>query len=198
MLNIQNPRWIKYQNLKEIFWSKDSKLKEKVTNWIISIFWKEYSYIFLECLEKILNWEELENTNNTANATLEYIFDYWNISKELEFKENFDLSEGLEDFFKKNFNSQKSLKEIFFWELPDDFFIKQIDGDEKIGIITIDKLKNFQNILENRIIKEEKSWFNFFGLFWNKNKKYEKILEWVKENVNFCIKNELDMIIFSY
>ena len=87
-LIINNLVWAKLEEVENIFWSKDFDLVEKVKNWIFEMFWEnEVSRKFSNCLDKIVNWNKLTNEENSwilyQNPSLEYIFDFWKIWKNL-------------------------------------------------------------------------------------------------------------------
>ena len=109
-LIINNLVWTKLEEVENIFWSKDFDLIEKVKNWIFEMFWEnEVSRNFSNCLDEIVNWNKLTNEENSwmlyQNPSLEYIFDFWKIWK--------NLSKAWEeiDFWK---NSEKINKSKLF------------------------------------------------------------------------------------
>ena len=140
-LIINNLVWTKLEEVENIFWSKDFDLVEKVKNWIFEMFWEnEVSRKFSNCLDKIVNWNKLTNEENSSmlyqNPSLEYIFDFWKIWK--------NLSEAWEeiDFWK---NSEK-IKTLINENSIKNFFIPENNG---LRIIKNENLKNIYYHLEN-------------------------------------------------
>lgn len=140
-LIINNLVWAKLEEVENIFWSKDFDLMEKVKNWIFDMFWEnEVSRNFSNCLDKIVNWNKLTNEENSSmlyqNPSLEYIFDFWKIWK--------NLLEAWEeiDFWK---NSEK-IKTLINENSIKNFFIPENNG---LRIIKNENLKNIYYHLEN-------------------------------------------------
>ena len=140
-LIINNLVWTKLEEVENIFWSKDFDLIEKVKNWIFEMFWEnEVSRNFSNCLDEIVNWNKLTNEENSwmlyQNPSLEYIFDFWKIWK--------NLSKAWEeiDFWK---NSEK-IKTLINENSIENFFIPENNG---LRIIKKENLKNIYYHLEN-------------------------------------------------
>ena len=107
----------------------------------------------------------------------------------------------IEQFLKKDFEIKEEIIDVLFWN-PADFFIKEQDDMPIFGIVELELLKKYQNIFSkldsiteqklNQLEEEmddEESEEKFYA--------YEH-LKWIKENIDFCVKNELDLIVFMY
>jgi len=154
-------------------------------------------WIKLDELRKI-HWSKNEELKNKILKSKDF--------KSLE-EEWFEVKDWLEKIFSwEEISSWSSYNEVYALQLiinnPADFFIKEQDDMPIFGIVELELLKKYQNIFSkldsiteqklNQLEEEmddEESEEKFYA--------YEH-LKWIKENIDFCVKNELDLIVFMY
>lgn len=192
---LNNPIWIKKEEINKIYWSKDKDLKQKVKSYD---FFNEDDE---EWLERILNWEEINSNDYEAIYSLQWICNI--IWKQLPYQNDIKLwieSEYIEKHLKEDFWIDFFEEwDLFFKEFLN--FIPEQDNLPIYWIISLERLKEIQKYFskinikdkeikklqeESEIEEEEEKWYA-----------YEHI-KWIKKNIDFCIENDLDLIIFAY
>ena len=150
-------------------------------------------WIKLDELRKI-HWSKNEELKNKILKSKDFK------SLEEEWFEGIE-TDYIEQFLKKDFEIKEEIIDVLFWN-PADFFIKEQDDMPIFGIVELELLKKYQNIFSkldsiteqklNQLEEEmddEESEEKFYA--------YEH-LKWIKENIDFCVKNKLDLIVFMY
>ena len=200
---ITNPKWIKLDELRKIHWSKNEELKNKILKSKDFKSLEEEWFEVKDWLEKIFSWEEISSWSsyNEVYALQLIINETWvSLPYENDIKVWIE-TDYIEQFLKKDFEIKEEIIDVLFWN-PADFFIKEQDDMPIFGIVELELLKTYQNIFSkldsiteqklNQLEEEmddEESEEKFYA--------YEH-LKWIKENIDFCVKNELDLIVFMY
>lgn len=200
---INNPIWLKLNKAKEIFWSKDENLKKKLieTERFKDLQDDSYNFRIEKWIEKILNWEKIWENDYNAVYAFELIAE--EIWEELPYRQDIKFwieTDYIDEFLIKDF----WINEFENWEMffghNTDFFIPKQKDLPFLWIVTLEELKKYNEIFFKvnidkeqieRLIDspdedEEEKWYA-----------YEHI-KWIKENIEYCVENWLDMVIFAY
>lgn len=175
-MKIKYSFWIKSWSLEKIYWSKNETLKWKFLEKIEKNILEKEKNIYKKVLEEIFYWKKISNKKVEAKI-LENIFLNSNLWEKFEnYKFDFWKNIFMEEIFKtiKNWNNY--------------FKIISKENLEKIKW----ELENFEkNFAE---LKNIVNW-NIPSFLWNwiENQEIENFLK----NINYCIENNLEMIVFA-
>lgn len=175
-MKIKYSFWIKSWSLEKIYWSKNETLKWKIFEKIEKNILENEKNIYKKVLDEIFYWEKTSN-KKIETKILENIFLNSNLWEKFEnYKFDFWKNIFMEEIFKniKNWNNY--------------FKIISKENLEKIKW----ELENFEkNFAE---LKNIVNW-NIPNFLWDwiENQKIEDFLK----NINYCLENNLEMIVFA-
>lgn len=196
---------IKISDLEKIFWSNDEKLKKKIISSIKFQNIEDDGIPIKDWLENILKWLNLKEKTSDLIYALNLIVD--EIWIDLPYKNDINIwyeSDFIEKYLKQDFLIEKEISEIFFWN-KNNFFINFWKEPPFFWIVDLEDLKELQKIF-SKVNISEKDIINLNEIYYSDSEddldeekwySYEHI-KWIKENIDFCVKNKLDLISFCY
>lgn len=196
---------IKISDLEKIFWSNDEKLKKKIISSIKFQNIEDDGIPIKDWLENILKWLNLKEKASDLIYALNLIVD--EIWIDLPYKNDINIwyeSDFIEKYLKQDFSIEKEISEIFFWN-KNNFFINFWKEPPFFWIVDLEDLKELQKIF-SKVNISEKEIINLNEIYYSDSEddldeekwySYEHI-KWIKENIDFCVKNKLDLISFCY
>lgn len=196
---------IKISDLEKIFWSNDEKLKKKIISSIKFQNIEDDGIPIKDWLENILKWLNLKEKASDLIYALNLIVD--EIWIDLPYKNDINIwyeSDFIEKYLKQDFSIEKEISEIFFWN-KNNFFINFWKEPPFFWIVDLEDLKELQKIF-SKVNISEKDIINLNEIYYSDSEddldeekwySYEHI-KWIKENIDFCVKNKLDLISFCY
>lgn len=196
---------IKISDLEKIFWSNDENLKKKIISSIKFQNIEDDGIPIKDWLENILKWLNLKEKTSDLIYALNLIVD--EIWIDLPYKNDINIwyeSDFIEKYLKQDFSIEKEISEIFFWN-KNNFFINFWKEPPFFWIVDLEDLKELQKIF-SKVNISEKDIINLNEIYYSDSEddldeekwySYEHI-KWIKENIDFCVKNKLDLISFCY
>lgn len=196
---------IKISDLEKIFWSNDENLKKKIISSIKFQNIEDDGIPIKDWLENILKWLNLKEKASDLIYALNLIVD--EIWIDLPYKNDINIwyeSDFIEKYLKQDFSIEKEISEIFFWN-KNNFFINFWKEPPFFWIVDLEDLKELQKIF-SKVNISEKEIINLNEIYYSDSEddldeekwySYEHI-KWIKENIDFCVKNKLDLISFCY